>query len=208
MAPSSAYNFFNILNDRSYATCKLCRQEIHCRKPDSTLQTSSMIRHLHRKHSEELCNFPRSSVLSVEPQTCFADRERDLNAFFNKQSHGREHASSSVEPPPDSVFTESGYPRSEDGMSSCSRETSLGRVAPVFGKPGVNHSDFSDMEDDILVYIELLMRDIKDLKTRLSHLETSPSKLPDTEILEQEDDITYKPNIITVKGFTFEDYPH
>ena len=114
-------------------------------------------------------------------QPSFVDRERELKDFFDL--HGG------------------------DNETLCSSELSQNET-PKFGESNVNNSDVSDMQDDILVYIELLMRDIKDLKARLSHLETNPSKLPDTEILEQKDDITYKPNIITVKGFTFEDYPH
>ena len=66
-----------------------------------------------------------------KPQTSFADRERELKAFFNSDGG--------------------------DNESLCSSELSQNET-PKFGESNVNNSDVSDMEDDILVYIELLIR--------------------------------------------------
>ena len=97
-----------------------------------------MNRHIKYKHPDQISKSPKST---------FADRERELDAFFNKQtnpSEGNEYAASSFgKPPADSVFAESEHPPSEDSMSSCSRDPPLGRVevpmVPAFGDLDIPH---------------------------------------------------------------------
>ena len=183
MPPSFAYTFFDISNGNPYATCKLCGTVVKCWIDGSRLGTSTMIRHLHRKHSEELCKFPSSSFDGVEPQTSSADREKELNAFFNNDSDG------------------------EAMESLCNSESSLARceqlATPKCGELSVS----PDINHEILGYIQILMQNVSRNNNRLAQLEKVKSTQPESDVDDQNDSEDYEPKFITVNGFTFEDYP-
>ena len=205
MAPSFAYNFFNISQNGSYISCKLCREEIQCRKMGSRLHTSPMVRHLRRKHSEAISKSPNShhSGFATPITSTLVDKERGLNVSFNSQA----------------------VQGNGDSLESCSRESLPVRVEKptisLFSDSEVSPATISDSSSDanveLLRYVQHLMIDVSSNMDRLTHLEAVQSKyLEDDGVDVCEEDNNkqksikddYKKKIITVNGFSFEDYPH
>ena len=184
-------SLFALCPSGEYNICKLCSGKIKVR-PDGG--SSDMNRHIKYKHPDQMSKSPKST---------FADRERELDAFFNKQANPSEvngYATSSFgKPPADSVFAESDLnpsfhnhgTLSEDGMSSCSR---------VQGEH--SGSETLDIGNEILRCVTMLLGDMKNIKKEVDVLKRNKDKEKAEKVAD-----CYKPKIKTVKGFTFEDYP-
>ena len=131
-------NYFVTTPGSPYVTCKICDKNLKCWSVGSKLDLSSIYRHFRSKH-QEVKSQPTGS--SHPTSSTFADREKELDVFLNKQTNPSEVngyvASSFVKPPADLAFAESEYPLSEDTVSPSSRESPLLEV---------EHSTLSELE--------------------------------------------------------------
>ena len=182
MAPSFTYRFFNISQDSSHFSCKLCNQEIQGRKSDSSLHTSPLFRHLRRKHPEVISH---KSAVNVESE---------LKTFLNPQGAG--------------CSTE-----------SYTRDSSPGRVeqsdVSTFRDPDVNSAtNYNDIIQKIFDHVEDVMKRLTNVEAMLAKCDVSDLSDNDSDCddeIQKQNEEPYehpKRNIITVKGFSFEDYPH
>ena len=184
MTPSIALKYFKISEGNPDVLCKLCNKLITCRIRYSTCDTSHMLRHLKRHHPMEMIGSTTPAPVNVESE---------LKTFFNSQGEG--------------CSTE-----------SYTRDSSPGRV---------EQSDVSTFREldvtptALLDVIQKIAGHVKDVMTRLTNVEAMLAKCDvsdlsdddsdcDDEIQKQNEEPYEEPkrNIITVKGFSFEDYPH
>ena len=83
---SPVYKWFIISQDSDHANCKLCHDSIKSRRSDNSLQTYSMMRHLHRKHPNKV----NGSSLDISDNTVGIPRKlstENMSIFFSPPQH-------------------------------------------------------------------------------------------------------------------------
>ena len=188
---SFAYCHFDTSQGGRDAICKHCGTSVKFNR-----DTTCLVKHLHRKHPE-LINHKSSSPVNVE---------NEMKAFFNDQS-----AVATTSP----LVTQDSEP-----------ETFYDAHSSVDGMKSALES--SDPTAKYYYIVEQVLHHMKDIKIRLTRLESVQSKcdVSDTSDSDEETDVheiqgrnkkikmeedepcaSHKKKIVTVNGFSFEDYP-
>ena len=91
-----AYKFFSSSENSPYVICKLCNSTLKCWTVGNKLGTSTMVRHLRRKHPKEMSKTPVASLVAPTKSSFATETERDY--FVNNQISQEDSYINSVSP--------------------------------------------------------------------------------------------------------------